>query len=406
MSGSDAPLAGVRVIDLTRLLPGPVATMHLADLGADVVKIEDCEAGDYLRTLPPQVKLVGRGKGNPMFEAVNRGKRSLRINLKVPAARDLFFRLVATADVLIESFRPGVMAKLGLGYEALAARSPRLVYCSLSGYGQDGPMAAQAGHDINYLAVAGVLDQIRAFESPAIPGIQIADLLGGAMSALPPLLAALYAAQRTGRGRFIDVAMAESMLGHHFFATALVDAGTPPVAERTLLTGGAPCYRCYETSDSRLLAVGALEHKFWSAFCEGVGLPSLKRKHWSLGEAPGSSQAHATMERIAGRIRECSAAEWEAVFSGIDACVTIVATPAEALAHPQFLARGVVHKRGAVSHIGPLARASRTTFTARPAPRAGQHTVELLRELGCDAVVINHLFVSGAVRGERAPGTL
>lgn len=396
-----APLAGLRILDLTRLLPGPAATMHLADFGADVIKVEDTGEGDYLRGFPPQVNNGEGARVNAIFEAVNRGKRSIRIDLKSAAGRDVLLELVDTADALVEGFRPGVMARLGLGWDVLHARNPKLVVCSLSGYGQNGPLALAAGHDINYLATSGVLDQIRAQGKPAIPNLQLGDLLGGALSALSTLLVALLGAQRTGVGRYVDVAMTDGLLAHHFFAHAELDAGSTPRAERSLLTGGAPCYRVYETADGGELAVGALEPKFWQAFCDAIGLPELKPHHWSLGETPGSEAALRTAQRVAERLRSRPLAHWIAVFERVDACVAPVLKPAEALAQPQFAARGLVRKRGDVTLVGPLAQMTDHEFSPRPAPAAGAHTLELLSELGYGDDAIEALVASGAVRASR-----
>lgn len=395
---SNAPLAGLRILDLTRLLPGPAATMHLADFGADVIKVEDTGEGDYLRGFPPQVANGEGARVNAIFEAVNRGKRSIRIDLKSAAGREVLLKLVDTADALIEGFRPGVMARLGLGWAVLHARNPKLVVCSLSGYGQNGPLAQAAGHDINYLATSGVLDQIRAQGKPAIPNLQLGDLLGGALSALSTLLIALLGAQRTGLGRYVDVAMTDGLLAHHFFPHAELDAGSTPVAEHSLLTGGAPCYRVYETADGGELAVGALELKFWQAFCEAIGLPELKPNHWSLGEAPGSEAAQRTAQRVAERLRSQPLAHWAAIFERVDACVAPVLKPGEALAQPQFAARKLVHKRGGVTHVGALAQMTAHDFSPRPAPAAGAQTRELLRELGFDDRTIATLVASGAVK--------
>lgn len=396
-----APLAGLRLLDLTRLLPGPAATMHLADFGADVIKIEDTSAGDYMRDFDPQVANAQGVRVNPAFEATNRGKRSLAIDLKQERGRALLLELAGSADALIESFRPGVLARLGLGWDVLHARNPRLVLCSLSGYGRTGPWAHKAGHDINYIAVSGVLDQIRADGRPAIPNLQLGDLLGGALSSLSALLIALLAAQRTGQGRWIDVAMSEALLVHHFFPHAELDAGHQPVGGETLLTGGAACYRVYETADGRHLAVGALEQKFWEAFCDAAGLASLRRHHWAHGEAPGSAAAHQTIERVAEQLRGRTLAEWLQVFHDVDACVTPVLTPAEAVSHEQAAARGVVHRQGAVTEIGPLAQMSGHTMPLRPSPRAGQQTREILTELGLGADVIDDLIAARVVQEPR-----
>ena len=216
------PLAGIRILDLTRLLPGPVATLHLADLGADVIKIEDPQVGDYARTLG-----TGEGADSAYFRMINRNKLGLLLDLKKPEGVEVFKRLASVADVIVESFRPGVMDKLGVGYATIAALNPKIAYCSISGYGQDGPYKDLAGHDINYLGYAGVLDQIGSEGgNPAIPNFQIADLLGGALTAALGILAAVLEAQRTGRGRYIDVSMTDSVLAHTYFAMLhLNDAG-------------------------------------------------------------------------------------------------------------------------------------------------------------------------------------
>jgi len=389
------PLAGIRILDLTRLLPGPALSMHLADLGADVIKVEDTGDGDYMRAFPPLATNANGQEVNAAFENVNRGKRSIRLDLKQPQGRDLLLRLVDRAEALVEGFRPGVMYRLGLGWETLHARNPKLVFCSLTGYGQTGPLAHRAGHDLNYCAMTGVLDQIRADGRPAIPNLQIGDLLGGTLTALSALLAALLGAQRTGEGSRIDAAMTDGLLVHHVFPHADLDAGVVPVAGRTLLTGGAPCYGVYETADGGRLAVGALELKFWSAFCDAAGLANLRERHWALGLAPGSAESDAVAAQVAARIRQKSRAEWEAVFAGVDACVTPVLTPAEALAHPHHHARRLLHRRGKVTAIGPLAAIDGNGIADGPAPRAGEHTREVLAEVGLDA---NHIAAMLATR--------
>ena len=393
-----APLAGLTIIDMTRLLPGPAATMHLADLGADVIKIEDTGAGDYMRDFPPRVHNAVARPVNPAFEAINRGKRSLAVDLKRPQGREIVLRLVRSADALVESFRPGVLARLGLDWPTLHAANPRLVLCSLSGYGQSGPFAQRAGHDINYTALTGVLDQNRVNGEPAIPNLQIGDVLGGSLATLGALLAALLAAQRTGVGRQVDVAMTDNLLAHHVFPHADLDAGTEPHAEQTLLTGGVACYRIYRTADGRHLAVGALEHKFWRAFCEAAGLAELVERHWSRGEAPGSMAARETIARVQQRIGERTMEAWLAVFETVDACVTPVLTPAEALAHPQVAARGLVQRQGGVTEVGPLAQVSGHTWQPSPAPAAGEHTRSILGALGYGSDAIDALLADGVVK--------
>lgn len=395
------PLAGFRILDLTRLLPGPALSMHLADWGADVIKVEDTGEGDYMRSFPPLARNAEGDEINAAFENVNRGKRSIRLDLKHPQGRELLLRLVDTADALVEGFRPGVMDRLGLGWEVLHARNPRLVFCSLTGYGQTGPLALKAGHDLNYCAMTGVLDQNRADGQPAIPNLQVGDLLGGTLTALSALLAALLGAQTTGRGSRVDAAMTDGLLVHHIFPHGDLDAGRVPVAGKTLLTGGAPCYRIYETADGGHLAVGALELKFWQAFCDAIGSPELRERHWALGLAPGSAEAAQVAARVGARLREKTRAEWEAVFAAVDACVTPVLTPAEALAHPHHRARGLVHRRGSVTAVGPLAAIDGEGIAAGRAPRAGEHTRQLLAEIGIDEAAIAGLLASGAAAEDR-----
>lgn len=395
---STQPLAGLRILDLTRLLPGPVATMHLADFGADVIKVEDTGAGDYLRDFKPKVANARGERVNPTYEALNRGKRSIALDLKQAAGREALLKLVDGADALLESFRPGVLERLGLGWDVVHARNPRLVLCSISGYGANGPLVHAAGHDLNYAALSGVLDQNRAQGTPAVPNLQTGDVLGGALSALSALLIALLAAQRTGFGRRVDVSMTDGLLMHHFFPHAELDAGAEPLAEHTLLTGGVACYRVYPTADGKHLAVGALELKFWQGFCDAVGLPELKTRHWTLGEAPGSPAARDNIAQVAARLVQRTRAEWEQVFATADVCVTPVLSPAEALRHPQFAARNLVHRAGQATVLGPLAQVSEHDFALRPAPRAGEHSADVLREAGYTESEIERLLAGRAAR--------
>src|SRR3982751_1800903 len=268
----DAPLAGVTVLDLTRLLPGPMCTLYLADLGADVIKVEDTGAGDYARDL--RLSAGARNAGaTAWYRALNRNKRSIAIDLKHPSGHAAFMALARNADVVVEGFRPGVVASLGVDYDAVRNVNARIVYCALSGYGQTGPRSQAAGHDINYLGYAGVLNYSgERGGAPAVCNLQIADLLGGAASAAIAILAALFGAQRSARGRYIDVAMADAVLAHEIFLLgALEDHGAVAPRGEDLLTGGVPCYGVYATSDGRWLAVGALEAKFWRTLCETLG---------------------------------------------------------------------------------------------------------------------------------------
>lgn len=338
---ANAPLAGLTILDLTRLLPGPMATLHLADMGATVIKIEDRDAGDYARTMSHVKHEVSQ-----LFIAVNRGKQFLRLDLKDAGDRERFLAMVDDADVVIESFRPGVMDRLGLGWEVLKARKPTLVMCAITGYGQHGPLARAAGHDINYLGYAGVLAQT-ADETghPVLSNLQIADLLGGAQTAVQGILAALLAVKMGGPGRFVDVAMTDAAFAHHIMPLLALncDGRTAPPG-RDFLTGGVPCYGTYRCSDGRYMAVGALEPKFWETCCELLQRPDLKDRHWTKGQIIGGEDAMVVKAELQQIFASRTQAEWTALFEPADCCVTPVLDPGEAAAHPQLLARGMVRQ--------------------------------------------------------------
>ena len=334
----DRPLAGIRVLDLTRLLPGPMCTLYLADLGADVVKVEDTGAGDYARRLAPSAGGL-RNRATAWFNAINRNKRSIAVDLKSAGGHAAFIALASAADVIVEGFRPGVVASLNVDYDAVRTVNPKVVYCAVSGYGQTGPRAAFAGHDINYLGYAGTLNYTgERGGRPTLANLQIADLLGGAASAAIGILAALFGAQRTGRGRYVDVAMADAVLAHQIFLLgALEDDGAVAQRGDDLLTGGVPCYGVYPTSDARWLAVGALEAKFWNALCATLGRPDLAPFQLAVG-ADGEARSRGA----GGDFGAASLAHWRARFADVDCCVTPVLTFDEALADPQFGAREMV----------------------------------------------------------------
>jgi len=336
---TQSPLKGITVLDLTRLLPGPMATLHLADMGATVIKIEDKGVGDYARTMSHV-----RNELSQLFIAVNRGKQSLKLDLKDKEDHAHFLQRVETADVVIESFRPGVMERLGLGWEVLKARNPKLVMCAISGYGQTGPLALQAGHDINYLALSGMLAQTTdAQGQPVLPNLQVADLLGGAQTAVQGVLEALVAVKNGGAGRFVDVAMTDAVFAHHLMPLLAVNMhghSAPPA--RDFLTGGLPCYNVYRCSDDRYMAVGALELKFWERVCDVIERPDLKQQHWAHGQGVGSTEAMAVRDQLEKIFSSRTQSEWTAIFETADCCVTPVLTPEEALHHPNFVARGMV----------------------------------------------------------------
>ena len=378
------PLAGIRILDLTRLLPGPVTTLHLADLGAEVIKIEDPQVGDYARTLG-----TGQGEDSAYFRMINRNKQGFRLDLKKPEGIEVFMRLAREADVIIESFRPGVMAKLGIGYAAIAAVNPKIAYCSISGYGQDGPYKDLAGHDINYLGYAGVLDQIgSAGGNPAIPNFQIADLLGGAMTAAMGILAVVIEAQRTGQGRYIDVSMTDSVLAHTYFAMLrLNDAGQSAPRGTDLLSGGLPCYATYRCADGKHMAVGALEGKFWKTACEVLGHPDWLKRQWDASLRGELAELFATRPRD----------EWASLFAAVDCCITPILSPEEALANEQILARKMVVQEDGLTQFAPPLKMSGFEFSIRQAaPKSGEHNAAILAAAGYSTTEIQRLESAGA----------
>ncbi len=334
-----AALQGLRVLDLTRLLPGPVATLRLAEMGADVLKIEPPGAGDASRAMMQNTADELAGRPGAFYRLVNRGKRETRLDLKSEAGRTVLLALARDADVLVESFRPGVMERLGVGYETLRAANPKLVYCAITGYGASGPFSERAGHDINYIAYAGVLDQIATRDgAPVLPNFQIADLLGGALSAVSQILAALWQVSRGGEGRFVDISMArESHVNNVVAQVALANDDAAALQPGGgLLNGGVPCYNLYRTQDDRWLAVGALELKFWQTLCTALGREDWAQRHWSLGQAIGGSDAVALTRELAALIAAEPLQTWIDRLELIDCCVSPVLKPGEAASHPLF----------------------------------------------------------------------
>lgn len=359
-------LDGVRVLDFSRLLPGPFATLLLADMGAEVIKIEDPNGGDYARYYPPFINESG-----VFFEAINRNKLSVTLNLKAPQSANPIRRLIQSADVIVESFRPGVMDALGLGYDAVKELKPDIVYVSISGYGQSGPKSSDAGHDLNFLALSGLLDQNRSHNTVVLPGFQIADLAGGALFAAMGALAALFKRERSGVGTFVDVSMTEgamSLLAPHF-ATHAANQGTEPGSG--MLDGGIAAYNIYQTSDDRFLAVGALEPKFWAGFVEAVD-PSLVNS----GHTEGNRE---NIEAVASVIRSRTLKEWTELFAGLDVCVEPVLSLDEVLLHPLHQTREAFFELNGVRHLkSPLTQRKEH----RQAPVLGADTDRIFSELG------------------------
>ena len=374
------PLHSIRVLDLTRLLPGPYCTLLLADFGADVIKVEDPALGDYARWNEPKI-----GNENPMFLSLNRNKKSVTLNLKTEEAKQIFIEMVKNADVLVESFRPGVMDRLGLGYHTLKEINPKLVYCAITGYGQDGPYAGYPGHDINYLSYAGMLEfNGQRDEKPSVPAVQIADIGGGALMAAVGVLLALQARNQTGEGQFVDISMMDGVISwlQTILPTYLATQDLPKRGELTL-SGGKACYGVYETADSRFLSVGALEPKFWKVFCEKIEQPELI----SRLEAPLDEQTQMTTQ-IASIIKAKNLDQWMEIFQGVDACVAPLHNLKEMTEDPQVRHRDMIvdvdHPvLGLIKQVGIPIKLSDTAGSLRTvSPQLGEHNEEILSGLG------------------------
>ena len=393
------PLKGIRVLDLSRLLPGAYATQMLADYGADVVKIEEPAAGDYGRFMPPQLA----GGMSLYFVAINRNKRSMTLNLKSQAGRDIFLRLVQEADVVLESFRPGVMDRLGLGYEQLKEINPGIVYCAISGYGQDGPYKLRAGHDLNYAGYAGLLDYNRGpHGEPAMPPTQLGDLAGGSFMAVIGIMTALYGRTQTSEGRMIDVSMTEGVISLlPLTATAYLNTGQAPIPGKTQLDGGLPCYNIYETKDGKYITVAALEYKFWHTFCTHIDHLELLPFHTPVGPVEREEAIDMLKAIFKTRTRD----EWLTDLADIDACVGPLNTIDEALNDPHAQARGTsvtsapIIEHGITFHTVPsFPRISGVEDEQRyPPPQLGQHTSELLHDLGFELPEIEKFKEEGVI---------
>ena len=385
-------LEDVRILDLSRLAPGPFCTMLLADLGADVLLIEP----------PPESRAgqsPGVGRGGEPYNALGRNKRSIILNLRDEEARDVFYRLVESADVVLEGFRPGVVQRLAVDYETLRNKNPRLVYCSLSGYGQTGPYAGLVGHDINYISIGGALGMIGwPDQPPAIPMNLIADFAAGGLHAAYAILAALHARDRTDRGQYLDIAMSDGVL--YLLASAVsgyYTSGRSPEAGGTILNGALPFYNVYQCSDGGWISVGSIESHFWANLCRVMGREDFI-PHQFDGEKREEVFAH-FRDQFKTKTRD----EWFEVLKQTDICAAPIYSLDEALADPHNLARGMVvevehPEAGRVKQVGVGTKLSDTPGAVRaPAPAPGQHTDNVLNSLGYDADRIRSLRESRAV---------
>ncbi len=377
-----------RVLDLSRLLPGPYCSLILADFGAEVIRVEPPGGGDWTRYVPP---LAPDGQ-SVLFHAINRGKKSLTLNLKAEEGRAIFLRLMRTADVLLESFRPGVMERLGLGYDRLAEEHPRLVYCALSGYGPRGPYRERAGHDLNYIGLAGLLDLTGPRAGPpVVPGAPVADLAGALWAAVGILLA-LIDRERTGRGQRVDASLLGGALSLLPIAVSHLQGGQPMARGASTLTGGVVCYNIYETADGEFVTLSALEPEFWAVFCRVVG-----REDWLDQQFAPAVPGNPTWEGMRALFRTRPRKEWAEVMAGVDACCEPVYTLGEALDSPAVQALGMVPPPGGAGLLPPLALSATPAPELRPAPAPGEHTADILGELGYDPDTIARWRSAGVV---------
>ena len=391
----NAALDGLKVLDLTRLLPGAFCSQMLADYGADVLKIEQPGTGDYNRQFAPIAK-----KESGSFLLLDRNKRSLTLNLESEEGKAIFLRLVRDADVVLEGFRPGVMARLGLDYETLERENPRLVYCAISGYGQDGPAAQRSGHYLNYMGLTGAL---QLFGTPAtgpiVPGLSIADVGGGSLMAAFGIMAALNARSRSGQGQFVDISMADGLVSWLcYHAADHLFAGTEPRGGEGAFIGGAPCYNVYACSDGRHITLGIIEEHFWLSFCDLIECPGLKPEQWPSGQA--ARLQYLQLAEVFGRDTQKN---WSARLAAADIPASPVNTMAEGFADPQMVHRKMLQTidhpvEGRIPQLGFPIKFSATPGTLRsPPPLLGEHNSQVLRSLGYSEQRIAELGAQGVL---------
>jgi len=382
-------MEGITVLDLSRLLPGPFCSMILADLGADVVKVESSLVGDPTRAFPPHV-----GRESCYFMSVNRNKRSIAINLRRKPGREIVLQLARSADVFLEGFRPGRACLLGLGYDDVRQVKPDIIYCSLSGYGQDGPLRDRAGHDINYIGLGGMLDLLRPKGgAPVMPRVQAADIGGGALYATIGILSGLIARSRSGAGTYIDASIFHGVIASLAFSAAALNSPQAGSQQgHPHLSGVYPCYNVYRTKDGHYMTLGALEPHFWADFCKAIGRDGLVAKQFPPDDERATVVAE--LERV---FSERTRAEWVEFLADKDVCCEPMNTVEEALAHPQTRRRGMLLETdhptaGALSLVGlPFRSSGATPRRVLPPPMLGQHTAEILQDLGYDDAQIADL---------------
>jgi crotonobetainyl-CoA:carnitine CoA-transferase CaiB-like acyl-CoA transferase len=382
-------LAGLKMVDLSRYLPGTYCSYLLADLGMEVLKIENPEQGDYLQGPPPDQK-----KNRPYFLAMNQNKKSMTLNLKTKEGKNVFYKLIEKYDVVLESFRPGVMDSLGVGYQELKKINPNVILCSISGYGQDGPYRERAGHDINYIGLGGILELTGLKNMPpTIPGVQIADIGGGGMMAAIAILAAVIHRAKTGEGQYLDVSMLDGVISwiSRYAVTYFMEQEIPKRGDM-IVTGRYACYHVYRTRDRRYMSLGAMEEKFWRNFCMAID-----RKDFIQGQFIEGGKQVLMIQEIQKLFKTKTQKEWVDFFKNADACCEPILTIKEVFCHPQVLNRQMVKEiehpiEGKIRLIGNPIKSSQFSFeNPTPPPLWGEHTTDVLKTLGYSEKDIQHL---------------
>lgn len=393
MGRRTGPLSGTRVLDLTSLYPGPLATMFLGDLGAEVIRIEHPRNPDMIHYLPPFME----GESAP-YLALNRSKMSLGLDLREEEGRSVFFDLVKTADIVTEQFRPGVLEKTGMGYGEAVAKNPRIIYVSLTGYGQQGPYALRAGHDINYISWTGLLSRIVTEGKPVLPGFQIADVAGGAYMTVIACLTALWYRAQTGKGQHVDVSMVDGVLPLLTLQLSQYWGRSAHSETVNLLDGGFPCYGLYACSDGKYVALGALEPKFWMNFCKMVG-----REEWISGNFAVGDGGERVRGEVAALFKQRTRDEWVRFAEEYDICLSPVQDFEEMERDPHLRARGMIVEltqpgRATLKGVGvPLKFSGIETSSPGPAPAVGADSAKILEEMGYTPERIQALIDKGIV---------
>lgn len=388
------PLTGVRILDLSRLLPGGQCTLMLADMGADVIKIEEPQRGDYIRLASP----FDEHGVSPLHLCYNRNKRSLALDLKNKGGVSALLRLVKDSDVLVDSFRPGVMERLGIDYQRLKKENPSLVYCSITGYGQDGSLARTPGHDLNFQALGGVVELTGAAGGPPyVPGVLIGDV-GAGMWAAFAILAALRLVERTGAGQFIDMSMLDAVMGFlSIHGQTYLSTGQCPGREEMRHNGRRPCYRLYPTKDGRMLSVACSEPKFWVNLCKLIGHEEFHDDYGARGE-----RRTEVIQALNKTFQTKTLTQWVAFFEGADVCVSPALNMHESFGHTHVQSSGFVREyqhpvKGTYPGTRPAPKFSNLSVRdSLPPPRLGEHSVEILTEFGFRGEEIESLLASGA----------